>query len=144
MANAKQNLKILSILVLALAGLSIVRGIIEIFTISYSQLPAGITQGQFFAAQLVVVIVGLIFTLPQIYVGVKGLKVCANPDSSKGHIVWATILFVIALLALISPISSLIKAEGSVMVNLWAVVDTALDAVIFALIVKYAKVLRVK
>ena len=49
-------------------------------------------------------VVACVLLLPQIYIGFKGLKVAKNPDSSRGHIVWATILFVAAVLSLVSSI----------------------------------------
>ena len=146
MVETKKNLKILSIAILVLAGLSLVFSITNIFlaTSAVQEATPTASKEAVLIAQIVVCVISILVVLPQVYVGIKGLKMVKNPDSSKAHIVWATILFVLALLALISPITSLIKAEGSIVTNLLSLVDTGLDAIIFALFIKYAKALRVK
>ena len=101
----------MSIAILILAGLSLVRVLLSIFLTKYdpATLPAGVTEQTLFVTQIVLSVIALIFLLPQVYIGIKGMKMAANPDSSKGHIVWAAILLAIAVISLISPIKEMIQ-----------------------------------
>lgn len=140
MEKNKKNLKILSILILALAVYSLVRIVLSVFSIDLN--PENLTDGasatHLLIGQIFVCVVSVILLIPQIFVGIKGIKVSNNPDSSKAHIVWAVILTVLSVIGILSPASELIKGVA-VLDNLLAVADMALDAIIYIEYINYAK-----
>ena len=140
MEKNKKNLKILSILILALAVYSLIRIVLSVFLIDLN--PENLTDGasatHLLIGQIFVCVVSVILLIPQIFVGIKGIKVSNNPDSSKAHIVWAVILTVLSVIGILSPASELIKGVA-VLDNLLAVVDMVLDAIIYIEYISYAK-----
>lgn len=140
MEKNKKNLKILSILILALAVYSLIRIVLSVFLIDLN--PEDLTDGasatHLLIGQIFVCVVSVILLIPQIFVGIKGIKVSNNPDSSKAHIVWAVILTVLSVIGILSPASELIKGVA-VLDNLLAVADMALDAIIYIEYISYAK-----
>ena len=140
MEKNKKNLKILSILLLALAVYSLIRIVLSVFLIDLN--PEDLTDGasatHLLIGQIFVCVVSVILLIPQIFVGIKGIKVSNNPDSSKAHIVWAVILTVLSVIGILSPASDLIKGVA-VLDNLLAVADMALDAIIYIEYINYAK-----
>ena len=140
MEKNKKNLKILSILILALAVYSFARLVLSVFTIDFNpeNLADGVSSSYLLIGQIFVCVVSVILLIPQIFVGIKGIKVSNNPDSSKAHIVWAVILTVLSVIGILSPASELIKGVA-VLDNLLAVADMALDAIIYIEYINYAK-----
>jgi uncharacterized membrane protein len=140
MEKNKKNLKILSILILALAVYSLIRIVLSVFLIDLN--PEDLTDGasatHLLIGQIFVCVVSVILLIPQIFVGIKGIKVSNNPDSSKAHIVWAVILTVLSVIGILSPASELIKGVA-VLDNLLAVADMVLDAIIYIEYISYAK-----
>ena len=140
MERNKKNLKVLSILILALAVYSLIRIVLSVFSIDLN--PEDLTDGAsatlLLIGQIFVCVVSFILLIPQIFVGIKGIKVSNNPDSSKAHIVWAVILTVLSVIGILSPASELIKGVA-VLDNLFAVADMALDAIIYIEYINYAK-----
>jgi uncharacterized membrane protein len=140
MEKNKKNLKILSILILALAVYSLIRIVLSVFSIDLN--PEDLTDGasatHLLIGQIFVCVVSVILLIPQIFVGIKGIKVSNNPDSSKAHIVWAVILTVLSVIGILSPASELIKGVA-VLDNLLAVADMVLDAIIYIEYINYAK-----
>jgi hypothetical protein len=104
MENSRKHLKINSIVVLILTLSSIFDIASGLIDIKNAAIPDGAPNNILEITQIFIIVVACVLLLPQIYIGFKGLKVAKNPDSSKGHIVWATILFVAALLSLASSI----------------------------------------
>ena len=143
MLNARKNLKWLSVVVLALAGLSFIRVVLEIFFVEFNtaMLPEGATEGLVLAAQIILCVVSIILLLPQIYVGVKGLKMAEKPDNSKAHIVWAIILTVISAISIISPVSNILNA-GNVVDHVVELLDLATDVAVYVAYIAYAKQIR--
>jgi uncharacterized membrane protein YhaH (DUF805 family) len=138
--KARKSLKELSVLVLAFAAYSLIRVVLgAIFTdFDASVLPEGTTEGMFTVGKIVLCAISLILLLPQIYVGVKGLKVSKNPDNSKGHITWATVLAVISVIGVISSAYNLIQA-GEIVNDILEMADMLIDVALFGFYVKYAK-----
>ena len=98
--------------------------------ITVKEVPAGMTEGLVLATMITMYVVAFLLMIPQICVGLKGLKVAKEPDSSKGHIVWAIILLVFAAMGLVSSVSGLIQT-GDVMGNIFKIVDGVLDVIAF-------------
>ena len=140
MKETKRNLKILSIVILAMTVYSLIRVVLSVFTMNFdtNNLPDGVTAGILLAGQIVTCVISLIILLPQVYVGVKGIKISNNPDSSKAHIVWAVILAIFSIIGLISPVSNLIQ-NGDIVGNLFEAADMVIDTIIFIAYIKYAK-----
>ena len=78
----------------------------------------------------------MLFLLPQIYVGVKGVRMAKNPNGSKGHIIWTCILFAFAVVNLISPLVGLVQGTGSD--NFGRVFSYLLEIAIYYDYIKYA------
>ena len=102
-------------------------------------IPEGSPDNILLITKIFVAVISFAFLLPQIYVGIKGLKMAKNPDSSKGHIIWATILLVISVIGLVSPIVSIIKLEA-IFENISTIITILVDVVIYYLFIKYAKI----
>ena len=142
MENYRKHLRDMSILVLVFAVIGCVRAILNVFMMDFNMeaLPDGATAGIVLVSQIIMTVFMLIFAIPDFYIGVKGLKISKNPDSSKAHIVWATILAVLSGLSVLSYISSL--TQGDIVNGLINVIGTALDVAIYVLYIICAKKVR--
>ena len=140
MTNTRKNLKLMSIVILALAAFTLIRVALSTFAIDFNMenLPEGATPGLVLAAQIVLCVVSFILLLPQIYVGVKGIKISKKPDTSKGHIVWATILAVLSAICIISPVMNMVQT-GDIKGNFAELIDVVTDAAVYFAYVGYAK-----
>ena len=133
MENAKKNLKVASWLVLALAAFTVVRKVVDavINGFEVKEVPADMTEDLVRISLIVAFSFGFVVILPQLYIAIKGFKIANAPCHAKGHIIWATILLVIALIGVFAPIPSLIKADhiGS---NLAELSNALLNVVIYS------------
>ena len=138
MSNSRNHLKEASFLVLLFTAFSFIRMIIQVF-VGFEADPTqvGVSHEIIVATMIVVFVVGLILLLPQLYVGVKGMKIAKNPTSSKGHIVWAVILLVFSAFGIIATVSS-IAEQVNVVDNVITLVDHALDVIVYCMYIKYA------
>ena len=138
MENSKKQLKIASYLVLILGGISLVQFILGIV---FFKVDAGAVEGaneqMVTILKIVLMVASGIFLLPRLYIGLKGLKVAKTPDSSKAHIIWAIILLVFACFSAFSSVSALIQQQD-VGNNISALLDAALDILVFIDFIKYA------
>lgn len=148
MEKSGKNLKNMSIAVLVLAGISLVRLIVtfivtQLHIEEYLLVEAteDVTEEEFKIGLIVILVLGLICLIPQIYVGFKGLKMAKNPDSSKAHIVWAIILLVLSIIAIISPVLDIIDGKN-ITDNVIAACDAWIDIIVFIWFIKYAKEVR--
>ena len=139
MEKNRKNLKVISILILALAVYSFARLALSVFTIEVNpeNLAEGVSSSLLLVGQIFVCVVGFILLLPQTYVGIKGIKVSNKPDSSKAHIVWAVILAALSVIGIFSPVSELIQGVD-VVGNVLAAVDMALDVIIYIEYINFA------
>ena len=138
MSNSRNHLKEASFLVLLFTAFSFIRMIIQLF-VGFEADPTqvGVSHEIIVATMIVVFVVGLILLLPQLYVGVKGMKIAKNPTSAKGHIVWAVILLVFSAFGIISTVSSIVE-QVNVVDNVITLVDHALDVIVYCMYIKYA------
>ena len=72
---------------------------------------------------------GFILFVPDVYVGLKGLKEADNPTGGRAHIIWAFILAVLAVLGTVSAVTDIVS--GFTVSRLLAVLDVAVDALLF-------------
>lgn len=114
MENSRKNLKLISIAILVFAFATLLQLLTELMfgEINNAELPEGSPENILLITKIVVMVISCIILLPQLYVGIKGLKVAKNPDTLGAHIFWATVLFVIAILGLISPIKAIFSRES--------------------------------
>ena len=103
MEQTRKYLKLSSIAVLALAFFSLLQIVSELLygELNNAVIPEGAPENILPITKIVLFSVALLLTLPNIYIGIKGLRIAKKPNSSKGHIVWAIILLAFASLSLI-------------------------------------------
>ena len=138
MSISRNHLKEASFLVLLFTAFSFIRMIIQVF-VGFEADPTqvGVSHEIIVVTMIVMFVVGLILLLPQLYVGVKGMKIAKNPTSAKGHIVWAVILLVFSAFGIISTVTS-IAEQINVVDNVITLVDHALDVIVYCMYIKYA------
>lgn len=136
MEKSRKYLKVMSEIILICLAFSFIRTILEVLLVNVNVDNAS-NQFIIIAKIMLCVIYALLYA-PQIYIGVKGIKVANTPDSSKAHIVWAVIFLVFAVFGIISSVSGLIKSED-VTNNIFSLVDAAIDLALYVFYVKFAK-----
>ena len=138
----------MSVVILILTGLSLINIIFELFFGALNKefynvaIPAGSPENIILIAQIVVLVVSVLISLPHIYIGIKGLKMAKNPDASRGHIVWGNILIVVTAIGLIAPIFALVQNTGDMIGNIAQLCSIVADVIILIEYVKCARVVR--
>ena len=135
MEKAKNQLKVSSFVILFFVAVSLVNVVLQIFSGKLNV--AGMND----IAKIVAIVISVLLLLPEIYIGVKGLKMAKAPDSSKAHIVWAAILMVFMVIALIDPISALANAQN-VSNNIASLAKIILEICIYVIFISSANTLR--
>lgn len=143
MEQIRKNLKLSSIVVLVLAGFSMLQVVSELFfgELGNAITTEGASDNTLLITRIFLLSFALLLTSPGIYIGIKGLRIAKNPNPSKGHIVWGIILLVITLLSLISPVVDIIN-NGFRYDYISALLSIAVEAAVFFEYVKYAVALR--
>ena len=129
MEQLKKHLKISSIVVLIFTlgtVFNIIAGLMELNTLN---VPEGAPDNTLMITQIILIVVSAILILPQIYIGLKGLKIAKKPNSSKSHIVVAIILFIFTLLSLLS--SSFTLIEGMSNEGIGTLLGIAIEASVY-------------
>ena len=148
MEQARKNLKTTSIIVLALAGLSLLNLIFGIFfgdlntELNNATIPDGSPDNVILITKIFVLVVSFLMLLPQLYVGLKGLKMAKKPDSSRGHIIWGIILLVFTACGLLSPLSAFLQGDSDAFANVAEFMSIAVDVFVLFEFVKYARAVR--
>ena len=148
MEQARKNLKTSSIIVLALAGLSLLNLIFGIFfgdlntELNNATIPDGSPDNVILIAKIFVLVVSILMLLPQLYIGLKGLKMAKKPDASRGHIVWGIILVVFTAMGLLSPLAAFLQGDGDAFANVAEFMSIAVDVFVLFEFVKYARAVR--
>ena len=122
----------MSILVLAYTAITLIRLIVEAAFTNFNirNLPDNVAEGFAMVLRVMLCVISFILLLPQIYIGVKGIKIAKKPDSSKGHIVWAIILTAFAVLSINTPVSNVMQGVN-VGANLIELFGLAVDILLF-------------
>ena len=143
MEQSRKHLKTWSIVVLIFTGLSLLDLVTELLfgDLNSVTIPEGSPENILLITKIILLAVSLLFLLPQLYIGIKGLKMAKNPDTSRGHIVWGTILLVISVIGLIAPVIAIIKQEN-IFENISQFASILIEALVFYDYVKYAKAVR--
>ena len=140
MDTNRKHLRDLSGLVLFLALLAAIGLVSDALALDFNiqNLPDYVSAGIASFMRIFLCAFGFILLLPQIYVGVRGLKIAKNPTTSKGHIVWAIILTVCTVMSIPSPISDI--AQGvQVGANIMELFRLAIDILLYVTYVVCAK-----
>ena len=143
MGSPKKILKIYSFVMLGLAALTLASIILELRSgeINNAIIPDGAPENVLAIAKGVILVISLVFLLPQLYLGIKGLRVVENPDSSRGHITCSMVLLILSILALVTPIVSLVKQDGDPSgENLRSIASTLASATVYYEYHRYAKI----
>ena len=145
MEKARKNIKVTAIFIMVLALLKVIASIVNFATkgveIPESMITPELTRDAVYAIMVVAWVVTLILHLPSFYVGFKGLKVAKNPDNSKAHIIWATILLVFAVISVLSQVGELSKATDMLDAIL-KIVDEVCIGVLYVFYILEAKKIR--
>lgn len=139
MTKSRTQLKIASIIVLIFTALSlfnIVAGLV-FSELPKAEMPDDAPENLLLITQIFVLVITAIMLIPQVYVGVKGIKVANKPTSSKAHIIWAIILLAFAVGALATPISAIVTMED-VVSNVFSIISIAAEIVVFLIYIKSA------
>ena len=88
-----------------------------------------------------VMLLSFIFLLPEFYVGFKGIKVARDPDSSKAHIFFAILIFIIAILNVISAIVAIISQVDIAGNGVYGI-DNVFRAIVYFVYIKCAMDVR--
>lgn len=148
MGQTRKNLRTSSIVVLALAGLSLLNILFELFfgklsrELKNAAIPEGAPDNIVLILQVFIVFVSILLLLPQVYIGIKGLKIANKPNSSRAHIIWGIILIVCTFFELGSPFIALIQGKGEVFGNVSEMCSIVVDIVVLFEYVKYAIYVR--
>lgn len=148
MEQNRKNLKTYSIMVLALAGLSLLNILFELFfgdlsgELKNAVIPEGAPDNIVLITQIFITVVSFLLLLPQAYVGIKGIKIAKNPNSSIGHIVWGIILIVFTAAGLISPLVGFLQGNGEAFGDVSEFLSIAVDVFVLLEYVKYARAVR--
>lgn len=140
MEQTRKHLKISSFVVLLFAALSLLQIVTELLfgELNSTQIPVGAPENTLLITKIILLVVSLLFLLPEVYVGLKGLRIAKRPNSSKGHIIWAGIILVFSVLELIDPVIAILKHGGGAE-NISALFSVFLDVAIYYDYIKYAK-----
>ena len=150
MEQTRKQLRTMSIVVLILAGLSLLNILFELFLGELSTefqnatIPEGAPENVGQIAQIFILVVALLLLLPHLYIGIKGIKIAKKPDSSKAHIVWGILLIVLTAIGLVSPVLALVQGNGEAFENVSELCSIFVDVVVLAEYVKYAIAVRKK
>ena len=132
MIKERKTLKEYSIVILVFAALSFARIIIDAITHGFGSQALNVEGVPENVAQIVAIIIfvmALLLLLPDVYVGVKGMKESNNPTGARAHIVWALILAILSLVGTVSSLGDMIKEFD--FDKLLLVLDLAVDVVLF-------------
>ena len=140
MEKNRKGLKITSIILLIFAGSSILNILGEMFfgEINNIAVPDGGSVNILLITKLIILAVSALLLWPQVYIGIKGLRVAKAPNASKGHIFWAIALFIFSVLGLISPTLELLR-EIDVYQNVGAILSILVEACLYFEYIRFAK-----
>lgn len=128
MEKNKKELKFFSFLVLIFVAFSVINNVLSI-CLHGLDIPVveGISKDVLQTAAIIIVVIGFIVLLPQVYIGVKGIMIANGAPSGKAHIVWGIILAVYAAISVVSSIAGLAKFNMNAVLDLLGpVIDLAL------------------
>ena len=139
MEQSRKQLKIYSIVVLIFVGVSILNLLSGFIDLNGATVPEDAPENILTITKIILSVIMAVILLPQIYVGVKGLMIASNPDSSKLHIIVAAVLLGITSLTAISPIIAIVQ-NVDVFDNVRYLLSIIVEAWVFFDYIRYAKI----
>lgn len=139
METARKKLKLTSIVLLILSALSLVRIIVNavITGLKVEDVPQGTTESIVQTIMIIAVVFSVLLLIPQVYIGIKGLKVANKPDSSKGYITVAKVFLVLSVIAVITSVASIANSTDKTS-GFLELIDVGLDVAVYFMFIKYA------
>ena len=143
MKQERKHLKFASYAILAMAGVTLINVVYELLfgELNNAEIPADSPDNILLISKLILLAISFLCILPQVYIGIKGLKVAKKPDSSNAHIVWGMILLVVAIIGLISPVVAIIR-QGAAFANASELLGFVIEIAFYYDYVKAAKAVR--
>jgi hypothetical protein len=142
MEKSRKNLKEFSYLILILMGLSLIRSILDMVIngVNVDTEKTNLPEGLVMPVIVITVAISFILYIPQLYIGLKGLKLAKDPSTSpfKAPIVWAMILLIASIFGVISAIQGLAESKDTI-ANILSLANHTLDVCVYFLFVTYAK-----
>lgn len=144
MEQSRKNLKNVSVIVLALAALSLIDILYGLFfgdmngELNNATVPEGASGNVILITQIFILVVSVLMLLPQAYIGIKGLKIAKEPDSSIGHIIWGVISVAFTVAGLLSPLAALLQGDGNAFGNVADFLSISVDVAVLVGYVKFA------
>ena len=137
MNQAKKRLKFISECILILLAVSFIKSILEIFLTDVKI--DDVSESLIITSKIIIcLLLTAIIFIPQLYIGVRGLKIAKNPNSSKSHIIWAVIFAGFAILSIISAIVGMVNT-GDIARNIFGIVNGGIDLAMYSCYVVFAK-----
>lgn len=137
MNQAKKRLKFISECILILLAVSFVKSILEIFLTDVTI--DDVSESLIITSKIIIcLLLTAIIFIPQLYIGVRGLKIAKNPNNSKSHIVWAVIFAGFAILSIISAIVGMVNT-GDIARNIFGIVNGGIDLAMYSCYIVFAK-----
>lgn len=137
MNQAQKRLKFISECILILLAVSFVKSILEIFLTDV--IIDDVSESLIITSKIIICLLfTVIIFIPQLYIGVRGLKIAKNPNSSKSHIVWAVIFAGFAILLIISAIVGMVNT-GDIARNIFGIVNGGIDLAMYSCYIVFAK-----
>ena len=129
MEKNKKELRICSIGILVFVALAIANIIIDLCKNGLGAAGMeGIEKQILEVMGIIVLVINFIVLIPQVFVGVKGLKISFGSASGKAHIVWAIILAVVAGLAIAYSVVDVIRKPDA---SAWVALSRACIELMF-------------
>ena len=134
MTKDRKVLKEYSIVILILAGLTLIRAIVDACITGFNPASVnveGASETLVKVALIITFVLALLLLIPDVYVGIKGIKEASNPTGARAHIIWSLI---IAILYGIGVVSSTIDiCKGFSWNQLASLANTVLNACLFTI-----------
>ena len=139
MEKNKKELKILSWVILVLALFAVVNNIVElcISGLPTATPPEGLTVEVVKVISIIGCVIGFLVYIPQIFVGVQGIRVADGAKAGKAHIVWAIVLAVFAGISAVSGFCSF--ASGFTASKLASACMSIVDVMVYVYYIIYAR-----
>ena len=143
MEKIRKSFKISSWVVLIFALLSLLRIIVAVALgeHNYAEIPADSPENILMITNAFLLVFSGLCLLPEIYVGIQGLRVAKNLKGSKGHIIWAVILLSFSALSLMGTLIAMVKG-GSFSAHGSTLFSTLLELIVYFEYIQYAVAFR--
>ena len=140
MTKERKTLKEFSILILVLAAISLVRLVLDACMVGFDAASLeieGASETLIKVSLIITFVLALLLLIPDVYVGIMGIKEANNPTGAKAYIVIALIITILYAIASVSSIVDICK--GFNFSKLAELSNEVLNAAIFFLFYIQAK-----